>query len=462
MSDRRTENARTLASLLGVETEEAAKRLDIAVMLRADPTDVAAMGLAEHLRELLSRTLAVVVVNVAPTMTATEVLVGGIEPHRPDVLRVGVWSDAIRIGRSVPADRISPTTHPVLLLIAACYTAGALLRAIFGERLQIPGAASSHDLEIPTSAFVGADATWLHEPFELTNSYLAGAGAIGNGFLWALCRLPVSGDLRIVDPDIVSDGNLNRCVWFTSVDLGLSKAVRLAELAQPSFPCVRLTPERMTLQQFGKGQASDRWLERLIVAVDSRRTRRHLQLEIPREVFDASTTGAVECVFHHHRQPTENACLACIYHETGDELARELHMAETIGVGIDDIKQHFVSDNAAHPIHARYPQIPVEELAGQAYDTLFKALCSEGRLVSAEDRQVLAPFAFVSVLAGALLAVELHRRVLGVSVDDFNYWRISPWASPVVDLQHMRGRIAACEFCGQPSLLRASRALWSL
>jgi hypothetical protein len=461
MTDRRTENARTLASLLKVNTAEAAPLLDVAIAVRADPADAAAMAIAGHLQKLLSHTVADVPLNVPRASIAAEVVIGAAAPTISAAVRVHISPDTIRIGPLAPADAVWPDTHCVLLLAAACYAAGAVLRAMFGAKLQVPGPAASIGLTIPIIDIVGPDQAWLSAEFELTDTYLAGAGAIGNGFLYALSLLRASGTLAIVDPDIVSDGNLNRCVWFTAADVELPKAIRLSELAQPSFPRLHLIPKTKTLQQVGKEQPTDTWLKRLIVAVDSRRTRRHLQHEIPSEVFDASTTGAVECVLHHHVQPTDHACLACIYHETPDELAREQHMAETLGVALDDVKQHYVSPDAARRIHVKYPHVAVEDLEGQAFDTLFKALCSEGRLLSANNRQVLAPFAFVSVLAGTYLAIELGRRmVLGQAAHDFNYWRISPWAPPFVNMRDVRRRREDCEFCGQPLLLRTARGLW--
>jgi hypothetical protein len=39
---------------------------------------------------------------------------------------------------------------------------------------------------------------------------MAGAGAIGNGFLWAARHVDIRGTLHIADDDRVSSGNLNR------------------------------------------------------------------------------------------------------------------------------------------------------------------------------------------------------------------------------------------------------------
>lgn len=461
MTDRRTENARTLASLLKVDADEAAQLLNVAIGVTADPADATAMVIANHLQKLLRHTVAEVPLNRLDANVAAEVVIGAGESICSAAVRVQVSPDTIQIGPSAPVAAVWPDAPPVLLLVAACYAAGAVLKTMFGVRLQVPCCTGSTGLTIPIVDIVGPDQTWLSAECELTDTYLAGAGAIGNGFLYALSLLRVSGSLIIVDPDTVSDGNLNRCVWFTAADIGLPKASRLSEVAQSSLPNLRLIPKNKTLQQVGKEQATDAWLKRLIVAVDSRRTRRHLQHEIPGEVFDASTTGAVECVFHFNVQPTNDACLACVYYETVDEVARERHMAETLGVELDDLQQHYVSPDAAHRIHARYLHVSVEDLEGQAYDTLFKALCSEGKLLSADNRQVLAPFAFVSVLAGTYLAIELARRLVRAHTGaEFNYWRLSPWAPPFDNMKDVRRRRENCEFCGQPSFVRAARGLW--
>jgi len=461
MTELRTENARTLASLLGLTQNEAAPLLEIAIAVTADPADGAAMVIAGHIQKLLARTVASARVNGALKSAAAEIVVGAATPSRPDAVRVRVSSETMEIGTSIPAHAVAQGIHPILLLVASCYATGFVLKRVFGARLKVPGPAASDTFTFPMNAIAGSNPTWLSTGFRLENTYLAGAGAIGNGFIYAMSLLPVSGILVIADSDTVSEGNLNRCLWFTSTDVGMSKARRLAENAQPYLHQLELVPKATTLQEIGKESTSDHWLNRLIVAVDSRRGRRRLQNEVPREVFDASTTGVVECVIHHHIQPTDKACLACVYHEAADELARERHIAATLGVGLEDVKQQYISGEVANRIRERYPDVPKERIEGQAYDSLFKALCGEGHLLSPENRQVLAPFAFVSVLAGAYLAIELSRRlVLGRPAHDFNYWRVSPWAPPNSDLKQVRGRHQQCEFCSQPALLRTAHALW--
>jgi hypothetical protein len=306
---------------------------------------------------------------------------------------------------------------------------------------------------------LGVDVSLLAQPINLGHTYLAGAGAIGNGLLWALQHLRVQGQLDIVDDDTVSSGNLNRQMWFDIDDIGLPKAELLAKRAQPHLANLKLVPRHMRLQSLPEKSAAP-WLRRLIVAVDSRRARRQLQNEFPREVFDASTTDIREIVLHYHCQPTDDACMSCIYEPDVEEFKREQHIADHFGVTIDEVRTERISITAARDIAQRFGLNPTD-IAGTAYDSLFKSLCSQGQLGEVADKRAVAPFAFVSVLAGALLAIELCRRLGDVSTTaDFNYWRLSPWFPPLGRRRALRPRQQGCAFCGEPALRRVNRELW--
>jgi molybdopterin/thiamine biosynthesis adenylyltransferase len=344
--------------------------------------------------------------------------------------------------------------HPAGLVLGACYAVGAVLKKAL--RLPYP---SPDTLQINLRELVGDDLPKLYELVSFDEAHLAGAGAIGNGFLYGLSQFQVRGTLHICDDDTVSDGNLQRCVFFTQGDVNAPKADRLCHAAREYLPTVRMIPHNSRLQDLSGRTGA--WLKRLIVGVDSPRARRKLQSEIPGAVFDASTTGVSEVVFHYHKQPTNHACLSCIYHENPEEHAHEKHIAEALGLSVETIKQERISEVAAAMICKRYCQLTPANIVGSAFDTLFKQLCSTEQLKSVEGRQVLAPFAFVSVLGGVLLAIEFIRRVRGNHTDLFNDWRVSPWANPVMRRQRKRERHPNCEFCGDPVLADIARKLWS-
>lgn len=452
----RAENARMLASFLGLDTAEADEALQFDVSVTADPNDRTALSIATELSSILGRTVRKVAVNEPYETTRIEVVIGNSAPRSSlEKLYVGVSSQQAVLGDSRDS-AMCAAIPAIFAVIVACYICAAVMQRVFKDRLpfQVPV-----PLVIPF-AQLGVDFDTLNVDIDLGRTYLAGAGAIGNGFLWAARYLNFRGQLDIADDDRVSSGNLNRQVWFMEEDIGEPKAERLVLHAQPYFQHLRLEPRTHRLQELPE-RSDGPWLKRLIVAVDSRRARRKIQNEFPGEVFDASTTDIREIVVHYHKQPTSNACLSCIYESDQEEIAREAHIAEHLGVSAEEVRAERISDDAADRIVKRYPKLDKSLLAGTSYDTLFKQLCGQGELKTLEGQRVIAPFAFISVLAGTLLALEVVRRLgPGQSSKQHNYWRVSAWHPPLLRRQILRPRQPECEFCGNPTLARVNCALW--
>jgi hypothetical protein len=396
-------------------------------------------------------------VDAAPH-AAVEVIVGAAAPRTAGAATVwvGSISAGIRIAKD-PFDQVPMTEHPIFGLIAACYACGMALRLALGRGLPFAG---GDPILVSPGELLGDDLRLIDLPCFLDEAVLAGAGAVGNGFLYGLQYFKVIGRLHVVDPKQVHDGVLNRCIWFTNQDLKEAKSVAIVARAQAAFQTLVLVPHKKTIKEFTL-QVDAPVLERLITTVDSRRARRMLQTEIPREVFDASTTGITEVVLHFNEQPSELACLACIYRREVGELQHEAHVAEALGVTVDDVQEGFISRRVANLLCAGFPELRPEELEGKAYDTLFKVRCAEGKLLSAADRQVLAPFCFVSMLAGAYLALELVRRInVGQITMPFNYWRLSPWHTPVRALRALRPIAKDCECCSESVIRETAASLW--
>src|SRR5205085_2577953 len=114
----------------------------------------------------------------------------------------------------------------------ACYTASVALDHAVG----ITNLTTRRDPFEVTYASIGANEDILNRAIVLDDSALIGAGAIGNGFLRALRHLSVRGSLDIVDPKAISEGNLNRCLYFEVGDVGNPKATILCEKAKDGFP----------------------------------------------------------------------------------------------------------------------------------------------------------------------------------------------------------------------------------
>ena len=451
------ENATALATALGLSLSEASEALDLQIAITVESGDATGVQIGYEISQLLSRTVRHVTLAAPHENVATELVVGSAKPTtNAKQLYLSVLPDHAKISQNEHDAKICAPTLPILVLLISCYASAATLSRALDRALPF----APPDPFILDFRQIGIEWNSVMAPVDLEHTFLAGAGAIGNGFLWAARHLNFRGQLSIADDDAISSGNLNRQIWFQTDDIDLPKVDRIVEKAQIYFPQLKLVPNRCRLQDMPV-KSEGPWLRRLIVAVDSRRARRELQSELPGEVFDSSTTDIREIVVHHNIQPNALACLSCIYEADEEEITREKHIAQHLGVSVEDVRTDRIAKSAAEQIVLMHTELRAENLIGIAYDTLFKTLCAEGQLQTPEGKRVIAPFAFVSVLAGTLLALEVVRRLgPGRHSQDFNYWRLSPW-HPVDHRRRItRQKQAHCAFCADPILKGVNLDLW--
>jgi molybdopterin/thiamine biosynthesis adenylyltransferase len=444
------ENDLTLARLVGIPEDQASERLNRRITI-THGDGAAAAAFAVELSAQLGRT-----VQIGEGNTDLEVIVDGSpRTETANHLFVSLQDDRVTISKCSPAGAAkTPQLHGVQTMIAACYAAGVALQSVI-DGMPV----SSADPFVLRFDALGASRAVLERPVMLFDTVLAGAGAISNGFLRAARHLDIRGNLSIADPKLVGSGNPNRCLYFDDTDIGHPKATRLCAKAQSDFPDLRLDPFDGPFTDLVR---SRKRIRRVIVATDSRRVRRSIQQELPLEVLDASTTGVSEIVVHSHRQPTDGACLACIYRHIPDEQGRERDIASGLGIALVDVTSGtLITQELARKIAAHHQGLDAGGLIGRAFDSLFKQLCAEQKLLTPGGEQVLAPFAFVSNLAGALLALELARfDVPGHPGGGSNYLFLSPWAPPYALARRWHDRDPDCEFCSKPTARAALRAVW--
>jgi hypothetical protein len=280
------ENAVALAAALGIGVDDAASNLDLFTLVTADANDSIAQQLAREVEALLARTVRCGTKIGEGERVVAELVVGSSRPQTSSpTIYVDLLVDRAVIGPSVRPVATCAHVPPILVLLVACYASAATLRHALADALPF----GAQDPLVVDFAQLGVDVAALQRPLELDRAYLAGAGAIGNGLLWAVRHLDIRGQLDIADDDHVAPGNLNRQIWFHREDVGERKVDRLVAHAQRHFPRLKLVPRRTRVQDL-RERGEGAWLKKLIVAVDSRRARRALQNEFPGEVFDASTT----------------------------------------------------------------------------------------------------------------------------------------------------------------------------
>jgi molybdopterin/thiamine biosynthesis adenylyltransferase len=259
----------------------------------------------------------------------------------------------------------------------------------------------------------------------------------------------------VVDPKKVSSSNLNRCLYFDNADIGEPKAQVLAK--KFTHPHLSLIPSVGTFADLSKEQP----VRRAITTTDSRVARRGVRKQFPLEIIDASTTGVSEVITFSEKQPTDSACLACVYIHVPQETEREQHIADALGLELAEVKRQFIDDELATKLARIHPTLDANSIEGMAMDSLFRQLCGSGDLLDAKVEQVLAPLAFVSNLAGALLAIELLRADAGgVSKYGKNYLNLSPWSPPFKQARRHKGKQNECEFCFGKHTSKLMKHFW--
>lgn len=443
-------NMLALMTLAGVPEEVALAKLKTTVLITA-AENPACSKLASNLGQLLERTFEVV--TSAPA--DVHVSIGTDQPAAAALhLRVKI-TDSGEIALLTPGSQescVNDTAHvPGLLLkVASCYIAGQVTaRVISPERAYVdPSFVVSADQ-------LGMTVEELNSKLNLDKTVLIGGGGVANGLLWALEEVDADGTMDVVDPKKVSSSNLNRCLYFDEHDVGHPKAEVLAK--KFNHANLKLKPSVGTFAELTK----ERPVRRAITTTDSRAARRGVRSQLPLEIIDASTTGISEVITFSEKQPTDSACLSCIYIHIPQETEREQHIADALGLELDEVRRQFIDAKLAEKLAYIHSSLNADSITGMAMDSLFRQLCGTGDLLDAKVEQVLAPLAFVSNLAGALLAVEVIRAELGgLQKYSENYLCLSPWAPPFKRARRLKGKQSACEFCNDKHVDQVMKMVW--
>jgi ThiF family len=353
--------------------------------------------------------------------------------------------------------------NPVLALVTASYAAGRVTKILFGDAVDGPDTWKPFSILDFRNGRASFD--WS-EIIDVGNICLAGVGAVGTAALYALsAHNALSGTLTLVDHEVLEATNLGRYVLYDTGDLGLTKVSaaerKLRELGvrNPIVP-VSERFEEFFDREYNRDPGFR--VSRLISAPDRRRIRRQFQSKLPRQVWDAST-GPDQVVLHRNSFDEDLACLACIYPETPEEDHHLRHVAETLNVAFERVSSgESISEDDAKTIAAKYPHLSIEAIRGKAFDSVFRELCSTGRLRAA-SAVVLAPFPFISGLAGALLYFEFIKSLRPDIFGAFqihNYVHLNPMFPPNPDLRERRASRPDC-FCQKSEVRALFSKLWT-
>ena len=318
-----------------------------------------------------------------------------------------------RVGTEGPY-RTSDLGNPFGAGFAACLAAANLFRFLF---LPCGTTLLDADTSFPsdTASFPSLTASTLTDPL-----VLVGVGAVGNSAAWALARAPLTGQIHLVDPQVVELSNLQRYVLCERSDAGGIKVEIVGEIFRGELQSV---PHQETWASFLEDNGY-KW-ERVLVALDSAHDRRAVQGSLPRWIANAWTqVGDLGASSHSFLGP--DACLACLYLPTQKSKSQDQIIA--VGLKIPQFQHQVrimlgsgqaIGKELCDAVATAWgiPAKTLEPYVGRPILELWvEGICGGGIIPLGEaepsPRELQVPLAFQSALAGMLLAAETVRDVL--------------------------------------------------
>lgn len=379
------------------------------------------------------------------------------------------------IARFSPAGPVGcgPSANPFGAGGAACIAAANVFRAVFAD--QIPGGGLDGEIALDLrdyrTAAPGAAGGEVGS-INLGEAHLVGLGAIGNGAVWALARLPaLTGTLHLIDHEVVDLSNLQRYAMAAQADVDRAKVEVAAALLAGTG--LHVAPHRATWAEYLA--ARDDWrLDRVAVALDTARDRVAVQAALPRWIVNAWTQEG-DLGVSRHGFTDGKPCLACLYlpadavKDEDDRIAEELGMPEAQ----PEVRRML---QTSEPVPAAFveriaaalgvPAEPLRPFAGQPLRSFYQHAVCGGIVFQLTDGGqpvgATVPMAFQSALAGVMLAADLVRHARGepdaqTSVTRINLLR--PLGTHLAD-PHARDTTGRC-ICGDADFVAAYKAKYS-
>jgi hypothetical protein len=301
---------------------------------------------------------------------------------------------------------------------AACVGVANVFRATFADQLGDGRLDESWQMSLldfdPLATEPAKPA--IHD-VDFKDTYLAGVGAIGNGFTWTLSRMRgLKGELHLIDDQSVDISNLQRYVLARDSDIGRSKVDLAAERLADTGLIVKCHA-----QTWGKYLAGrDDWrLSRVAVTLDTAKDRQSVQAALPEWIVNAWTQVG-DLGVSRHSFLGDQACLACLYLQSHAAKNEDEVVAEAIGMG-GELRQVRKMLALNEPVTGEFINriaqakgIDVKDLLsfeGQSLRVFYSQAVCGGVLLrlgadSGSQRNVEVPMAFQSALAGIFLAAE--------------------------------------------------------
>lgn len=309
------------------------------------------------------------------------------------------------------------TTNPLGAGIAACIGVSNIFRYVFSDFLT-----PEYDDDFVLSLIsLDTDETGKdlkEKKVDVGKIQLAGFGAIGNGFLWAIKNTPlVSGTITIVEPETLALSNLQRYILAEERHIGKLKT----EIAKEYLKNSKFSSTLQSVSWVDYLNEPDSWKnETAIIAIDNANDRIGIQASLPKTIYNSYTESNILGVSRHN-EFGKDACVVCTYMPSGKRKSRSQEIADNLNLSQmerqirDYVFYEKVADDQLLGWVAQANEIDFSELQkfrGMPVNEFYSNVVCGGMLMELRSgdqivEHIEAPLAFQSAMAGILEFSEL-------------------------------------------------------
>jgi hypothetical protein len=317
---------------------------------------------------------------------------------------------------------------------------------VFRERAHF--SAYDYSLDSPD-----ADNPALPSEFKVGPLLVAGVGSGGSAAILTLSAMPgIKGPFALVDPDEIVGRNLQRYPF--AILRHAKEAVKKVRIAAGLLGCDS-DQERLVDDKPYEACAEELrrrgFLDLVVATVHTGTARRGIQKDLPRVLLDGAVTENGEAVVRRVFFGV-SACMGCFYPQTSIYDETKV-MAQALGLEISEVQELMGSNGRfnANQVHRMSERITAPPMVGERWGD-WRQKCAKLPLF-VENRSTEVPAAFVTAIAGVLIAGEvLKERAFPQAVLKSYYvldtlGRFSP-AYP-----YLRRPSEDCDICGDPDAL---------
>lgn len=332
--------------------------------------------------------------------------------------------------------KLGDSNNPFGVGLSACIVASNVFRQIFKEHLKFNDLDTSFELSAYSlDTNINSKNNPPLEDIEFQDVVIAGIGAIGNGVVWTLSKIKtLKGNIHLVDEEKIGPSNLQRYILLEERHENEIKV----EIAKKYFNQANLNvvPYKCNWDNY-LNTINDWNINCVAVGIDNVKGRIGIQSTLPRTIFNAFTETESLAISRHNDFINE-ACLSCSYiplkkqKDFIDEVAENCNIPQKAEL----VKAYYnlnlpVGNPIPNSNHdsllltiARSNDIPIEELnqfnemtLNQFYSNFVcGGIILEVSKADNNIKNVDAPLAFQSAMAGILLAAELVKHATNLEI----------------------------------------------